>query len=84
MMPKEAPRTKKLYSVLMVLHCTQVLCNLWALIGVSLVDSKAEFDNSCGQPKKVRQCHLSVAVRYSSLVARQAHEHKGPEGENIL
>ncbi|CAK0873242.1 unnamed protein product, partial [Prorocentrum cordatum] len=74
----------KIQSVLQFLKCLKVLTHLWALCGAALVDSKEDVDKATHQPKKVRQCHLEVCVRYYDFVLLKLLDHPGTLHEKVL
>ena len=51
--------------------------------GAQLVDSATAKDKD-GNPKKVRQCHLGDALRYSEFVAHHAMNYRAAPREKIL
>ena len=63
--------------ILILPKAAQVIVNLRALCGASLVDSSEQKDPD-GKPAKVRQCHLSVLLRCHDFVMQKAMEHAGP------
>ena len=74
----------KIGNVISFLKCIQLMTNLWAWCGAALVDSKTEVEPGTSTPQKVRQCHLSICLRYFSFVMERLLQHPGPLAEKLL